>query len=142
MHIFFRQYSVFCWHTPIDAKRRVVPSYCSFALRCVVIIAFILKNSLIAQHCKTMCEATRNEKLTMIIFSKFNGYMLPKRWRTFTDVNCYIEHSTSHYTHKFALRKWWLLKMQTTHNTSYRTTLVVLHKSCAAHFLFKFSLRK
>ena len=43
----------------------------------IEIITLVLEDDLFAQHTKTMCEATRNKKLTVIVFCQFNRNMFP-----------------------------------------------------------------
>ena len=66
----------FCFRdTPVDAEVWVIPCDGPFALRCVIIIAFILEHSIFREHGESVCKAFRNEKLTVIIFSEFNRDM-------------------------------------------------------------------
>lgn len=48
---------------------------------------FVLEDYLISENYKTMCKASWDEELTMVIFGEFNSYVLAKSWRAFPDIN-------------------------------------------------------
>jgi len=60
---------------PVDAETAVSDRYSAVGLGVIEIIAFVLKHSRIAQHCKTVGKATRHKKLQMIILRKLNRNM-------------------------------------------------------------------
>ena len=140
MLILIREYHLFLGQAPVDSQRWIVPSYGTFSLRCIKVVAFILENHLLAQHTEAMRKATWNEELTMIILRQFHGYVLAKGGRAFTDVHGHVEHSTLDDAHQFALGKRRFLKMQAAEHAVRRLALVVLHKMNGAHFFIKLSL--
>ena len=83
-------------------------------LRGIEIVAFVLEDHFICKHDKSMSEAPWDEELTMVVFCKFNGYMLAEGWRTFPYVNCNVEDCSFDYSYEFALCVRWLLKVKAT----------------------------
>ena len=73
-----------------------------------------------------MSKALRDEELAMIVFCQLYSYMLAIRWRSLTNIYCYIEHSTFYAADQFALGIWWALKVQASHHTIAAHRLVVL----------------
>ena len=68
------------------------------------------------------------QRTAMIILWKFYGPVLPICRRTFADVDCHIKHSALYASHELALCERWCLKMQSSHHTVERHTLIVLNK--------------
>ena len=130
----------FCFgDTPVDAEVRVIPEDCAFALRCVIVVAFVLEHSFFREYGESVCEAFRNEKLTVIVFSEFNRDMLSVGRRAFADVNCNIENATFNHTDKFSLSVRRLLKMQTSDHAVAGFAFVVLYEAGVADLFYEFS---
>ena len=55
-------------------------------------IAFILKYGNVTQDCKTMSKSFGDEKLTMIVFCQFYGYMLTICRTALTNIYGHIKH--------------------------------------------------
>ena len=73
-----------------------------------------------------MSEALRDEELAMIIFCQFYCNMLTISRGAFTNIHCYIEHSTFYAAYQLALGIRWALEVQTSHHTIATHRLVVL----------------
>ena len=53
---------------PIDAKGFVGYANTAISLGMIEVVAFVLKNSHLAQYGKSMSKPLRNEELTMVVF--------------------------------------------------------------------------
>ena len=115
--IFFREDDLVCRYLPIDSEVRVVPCDCTFALRSVEVVAFVLENNFICQYYEAMGEASRNEELTVIILSEFDSYMQAECRRAFTDIDCDIKNSSLDNAYELALSVRRLLEMKASENS-------------------------
>ena len=118
VRILLRKNTVLGGHLPINAKVWVIPCNSAFALWCIVVVALVLKNGIIALHCKSMCKTTCDEKLMMVLSRKNRCHMLAKRRAALSDVNSHIQHRALHHTHQLCLCEGRFLEMQTTHYAS------------------------
>ena len=73
-----------------------------------------------------MSKTIRDEELSMIVFCQFYCYMLAISRRSFTNIYCYIEHSTLYAAYQLALGIWWALEMQASHYAIAAHRLVIL----------------
>ena len=73
-----------------------------------------------------MGKALWDEELAMIIFCQFYSHMLAIRWRSLTNIYCYIKHSTFYAAYQLALGIWWALEVQASHHAIAAHRLVVL----------------
>ena len=73
-----------------------------------------------------MSKTLRDEELSMIVFCQFYCYMLAISRRSFTNIYCYIEHSTLYAAYQLALGIWWALEMQASHYAIAAHRLVIL----------------
>ena len=56
-------------HLPINSETRVTQQQTTIRLRMIEIVAFIGKNSLVAEYGETMCKTARNEELTFVLLA-------------------------------------------------------------------------
>ena len=92
-----------------------------------------------------MGKALRNEELAMIVFCHFYGYMLAISRRAFSNIHCYIEHSTFYATYQLALCVRRTLEVQASHYAIAAHRLIVLAEVNTVsqnwgNFLLKLSL--
>lgn len=127
--VFTTQYNPVLWYLPVNIQIRIIPGNRPFSFRMIEIITLVLEDDLFAQHTKTMCEATRNKKLTVIVFCQFNRNMFSKCGRTLADIDSHIKNCTLDYPYQFALGKRRFLKMETANDTVARFGFIVLNKS-------------
>lgn len=73
-----------------------------------------------------MCKASWDEELTMVIFCQFCRHMLTVSRGAFTNVYCYIEHSTFYAAYQLALGIRMTLEVQASHYTIATHRLVIL----------------
>ena len=90
--VFTTQYNPVLWYLPVNIQIRIIPGNRPFSFRMIEIITLVLEDDLFAQHTKTMCEATRNKKLTVIVFCQFNRNMFSKCGRTLADIDSHIKN--------------------------------------------------
>ena len=104
-------------YAPINAKRLVLDIDAAISLRMIELVAFVLEDGSLGENGETMSEATRDKKLTMIVFCQFYCYMLAECRRAFADVNGNIKHCALDAAHQLALGIWHALIVKTTHHT-------------------------
>ena len=75
-----------------------------------------------------MCKPFGQEELALILCREFHCHVMTIGGAATTNVDCDIQHTSFHDTHKFGLREWWQLEMQTPHHTEMRARFVILHK--------------
>ena len=119
----------------------------TISLRCIEVIALILKNRCFTQYGKTMGKTTWNKELAMIILGQFHSHMLAIGRRTLANIHSHIEHGTLHAAHQLRLGEWRALEMKSAHHAIGRHTLVVLAEmdrmaQYRSHLLVKFTLRE
>ena len=88
----------------------------TISLRCIEVIALILKNRYFTQYGKTMGKSTGDKELEMVLLRQFHRNMLPVCRTSLADVYRHIKYGTFYTTHQLALRIRHLLKMQPTHH--------------------------
>ena len=125
---------------PIDVKRRIIPSYSALTLRMVEIVALILENDLRGEHTESMGEPSRQVKHEMVLARELTRHPFPIGRRTFSYVNCDIQHLTAYDPDKLCLRKGRFLKVQASKHAIRGFALVVLYKTNRTYQTFKFSL--
>ena len=113
----------------------------------IELITLILEDGCFAQYSKTVSKSTRHKKLTVIVFSKFNCDVLTISRASLSNINGDIQNGTFDATDQLALGIWRALKVQTSHYTVRRHTLIILDKCYFMpkdwnHLLIKFSLGK
>lgn len=108
---------MFCWNSPVNAKRIVKNGYASVCFRVVEVVTLILENSCFAKYGETMCKATRYEELSVIVLCEFHSNVFAVCGRSFADVYSHVKYGTFYATHKFALRERRTLEMQSSHDT-------------------------
>ena len=79
---------------PIDSKTFILNIYSGICFRMIKIIAFVLEDSHLAQHDKTMCKPARNKELPMVFLRKFYGNVLSESGASMTDVECNIQYGS------------------------------------------------
>lgn len=126
---------------PVDAQRGICYRDAAVGLRGVVVVAFILEHSDVAQNGESMGESAGYEELTVIVFRQFNGDMTAVCGRSLADVDGDIKHSALDTPHQLALGERGTLEMQSAHYTAGRHRLIVLNKAYRTHLLVKFFLR-
>ncbi len=113
--VLFREHYFVGRHMPINSQIGIIPSHCTFGLRRIEIVTFILKHCLFAQHRKAMGKTLGYEKLPMALGCQPHRNIVAIGGRITTDVNRHIKHLTTHHSYKFALRVRWELEMQPSH---------------------------
>lgn len=68
--VFFRKNRFGKIQPPVNAERRVDYRYAAVCFGTIEVVALILENGGIAQHGESVGEATRDEELTMVVFSE------------------------------------------------------------------------
>ena len=116
LQILLAEYRLLHRYAPINAKRLVLDIDAAIGLRMIELVALVLEDGGLGENGKTMSKATRDKKLTMIVFCQFYCYMLAECRGAFADVNGYIEDSAFYATHEFALGIWHALIMKTSHH--------------------------
>ena len=134
-------------YAPINAKRLVLDIDAAISLRMIELVAFVLEDGSLGENGETMSEATRDKKLTMIVFCQFYCYMVAECRGAFADVNGYVKYCTFDAAHELTLCIWHALIVKTTHHTVGRHRFVVLHEvdtmpKDGRYFLVKLSLRE
>lgn len=117
---------------PVDAQVWVQDGDAAIGLGSIVVVAFVLKDSSVAKHCKSMGESVRDEELPMIFSGKLHSHVLSISRASFADVNHYIKHCAFDTAHQLGLSVRGALEMQPAHHASGAGALVVLHKIYAS----------
>ena len=116
LQIFFAEYCLLHRYAPINAKRFIFDIDAAIGLGMIELITLVLEDSGSGENGKAVSKATRDKKLTMIVFCQFYCYVLTKCRGAFADVNGYIEDSAFNAAHEFALGIWHALIVQTAHH--------------------------
>ena len=116
LQVLFAEYCLLHRYAPIDAKAFILDVDAAICLGMIELIALVLEYSGLGENGEAMCKATRDKKLTMIVFCQFHCHMLTECRRAFADVNGYIKHCALDTAHKFALGIWHALIVQTAHH--------------------------
>ena len=115
-----------CWDSPIDTKGFIKDRDTTISLWVIEVITLVLEDCCLRKDCEAMGKALRNEELAMIVFCQFYGYMLAISRRAFSNIHCYIEHSTFYATYQLALCVRRTLEVQASHYAIATHGLVVL----------------
>lgn len=126
--ILFRQDGVPDVHTPVNSQSRVGYRDTTVGLRSIIIVAFILENGLVAEHCESVGETTGHKKLTVVFSGKKTGDVASVCGRPFADVEGDIQDSSADTSHKLCLGMGWTLEVEAAHHSTCGAGFVVLHK--------------
>ena len=119
---------MFSWDFPIDTEGIIEDADTTISLWMIELIALILEDGCFRENGETMGKALWNEELAMIVLCQLYRYMLAIRWRSLTNIYCYIKYSTLYAAYQFALGIRWALEVQASHHTIAAHRLVVLHE--------------
>ena len=111
---------------PVDTQAIVQNRDTPIGLWMVEFVAFVLKYSSFGKNDEPMSETAWNEKLSVIVFGQFYGYMFAIGQRALANVYSHVKYSAFYAAYQFALGKWWVLEVKSTHYTVGRHTFVVL----------------
>ena len=76
-----------------------------------------------------MCEAARNEKLTLVLSVQLDCNVLSEGRRTGTDIHGHVKHPAAHYAQQLGLGRIPFLEMEAAqHTPAGGIRLVVLHE--------------
>ena len=140
-HIFFAENGIAGLYLPVDTERFVEYRDSAIGFGSIIIVALILEHSLVAQHCKTMCEPAWHKKLQMILGRQLHSHMTSVGRRPHPHIHSHIEYTAHSTPHQLGLRERRPLKVQPAHHTTHRPALVVLHKvDLMAYRVIKFAL--
>ena len=117
LQIFLAEYRLFNRYAPVNAKTFILDVDAAIYFRVIELVALVLEDGGLGENGEAMSKATRDKKLTMIVFCQFYCYMLAECRRAFTDVNGYVEYCAFDAAHQLALGIWHALIMQYTHHT-------------------------
>ena len=137
--VFFRKKDFCCRDTPVDAEVWVIPCDGPFALRCVIIIAFILEHSFFREHGESVCKAFRHEELAVVVFCKFDCYVLSVGRRAFADVDRHVKDTAFDDAYEFCLGVRRLLEMEAADDAIAGFAFVVLYEAGVADLFYEFS---
>ena len=104
MPIFFGKDNISHGYRPFDVQIRIIPCDCTFSLRVIELITFILENRIFTQNDKTMGHSLGYKKLTMVFLCQLTHLIFAVCRRTFAKINHYIQHLSLDNSNKFALR--------------------------------------
>ena len=133
--VLFRENHVRGVDPPVDTDLRVVPCDRPLALRGVVVVAFILEDSLLAQHDKSVRESAGDEQLTLVFARKLDGHKAAEGRRAAADVHGHIQYGSRNHAHQLALGMRRLLEVQPAKHPVGGLRFVVLHEAYGAHRL-------
>ena len=126
--VFIADDAQFLGDLPVDRQIGVVQHDTTVRFGMVEVIAFIGKDSLLAQHGETVRKTARDEELPFVLFAQFDAEPLTKSRAVLAQVNRHVQHAAygAAYQLRLAVRR--ALKMQSAYYTVTRTRLVILHK--------------
>ena len=61
---------------PVDTEGWVVPCYGAFGLRGIEVVALVLEDDFVSKYGESVCKASRDEELTVVVFGELYGYVL------------------------------------------------------------------
>lgn len=129
-------------YTPINAEGGIGDGDASVGLRMIVVVTFVLEYRYVGKHGETMGKTAGNEELAVIILRELDSNVTAEGGGSGTQIDGYIEYRAFDTTHEFGLRVRRTLEMESAHDPSGGTGLVVLHKVNRTDFLIKFTLRE
>lgn len=115
---------------------------CTFALRCIEVVAFILEDHFVCQYAETVGKSAWNEELTVVFSREFHFHVLSESRRSATYVNGYIKYGALNDTYQLALCERWLLEMKSAHYSVRRFAFIVLYEMDFAYLFIKSALGK
>ena len=133
------------WDLPIDTEGVVEDADASIGFWMIEVITLVLEDGGLGEDGEAVSKTLRDKELDMIVFCQLYRYMLAIRWRSLTDIYCYIKYSTLYAAYKLALGIRWALEVQASHDAIAAHRLVVLAEVNTVsqdwgYFLFKLSL--
>ena len=131
--VFFAQDGLFRRNAPVNIQRIIQNADASVLLPGDKVVALVLGRWPFHSIRQNRAQNRAAQKLAMVFFRQFHSYMLSVSRTSFADVYSHVQHGTFHAAHQFTLRVRRTLKMQSTHYSVGRHTLVVLHKIDFAH---------
>ena len=132
MLVLFRQDDFVGRNAPVDVEVWVVPCQCSFALRGIKVVAFILENNFRREHAEAVGKTAGDKELAMVFFCQLYGYVLAERGRAFADIHGHIQYGTFDDAYQLALCVWRFLKMKTAQYAVTALTFIVLYEMYGA----------
>ena len=111
----------------------------------IEVITLVLEDGGLGEDGEAVGKTLRNEELTMIVLCQLYCHMLAIRWRSLTNIYCYIKYSTFYAAYQLALGIRRTLEVQASHYAIATHTLIILAEVNAmpqdwGYFLFKLSL--
>ena len=124
--IFLREIGMFCWNLPINTEGIIKDADATISLWMIEVITLVLEDCSLGEDGEAVSKTLRDKELDMIVFCQLYRYMLAIRWRSLTDIYCYIKYSTLYAAYKLALGIRWALEVQASHDAIAAHRLVVL----------------
>ena len=103
LQVLLAKYRLLYRYAPVYAKGFVLDVDAAISLRVIELVALVLEYGDFGKNGKAVSKATRDKKLTMIVFCQLYCYMLAECRGAFADVNSNIKHCALDTTHQFAL---------------------------------------
>lgn len=110
--VLITQYCTVGGNPPVYAKTIVKDAYATVSFRGIEIVALVLEDGGLAQHCKAVGEAAWDEELAVVVFCKFNGNMTAISRGPLPYVNSNVQYRTFDAPHKLALGERGTLEMK------------------------------
>lgn len=114
---------------PVDGQVWIVEQYAAIGFGMIEIIAFIGKDSLLAQDGKAMCKTFGDEELALVLFGQFDAEPLSESRALPAQVNGHVKHPSDGAADEFGLRERRPLEMKSAHYAVTGAGLVVLDKN-------------
>ena len=127
-------------NSPVYIKRGIDDRDAAVSFRAIVIVAFVLEDSCVAQNGETVGKAAGNEELAVIILGQLDGHMTAIGGRAFADIDGNVDDGSLDTSDELGLSEWRALEMEAAHNAASRARLVVLDKVDRADFLVELAL--
>src|SRR5690606_9319776 len=113
---------------PVDGQCFIQWVYAALGFFVVIVIAFVEEGGLLAQHDKSVQEATRYEQLQVVLGREFYGYILAVGVGSGTDVDGDIDNGSLQDAYEFGLCMFAGLCVQSAQYATARIGLVVLYE--------------
>ena len=138
---------MFGWDFPINTKAIIKDADASIGFWVIEVITLVLENGSLGEDGEAVGKTLWDEELDMIVFCQLYSYMLAIRWRSLTNIYCYIKYSTLYAAYQLTLSIWWALEVQASHYAITAHRLIVLAKVYTVsqdwgNLFFKLSLAK
>lgn len=143
--VLFAEDGFSCRDSPVNSQCLILDVDSTIGLGMVELIAFILKDSCFGKYGEAMGKTARDEKLSMVLFRQFHGYVLSECWRTVAYIYRHIQYCSLNAPYQLALGVRHTLIVKTTHYAIGRHGFVVLYEMNAMpqngrYFFVKFTL--